>query len=198
MADGKSQSSFQTTIRNFSTKGIKQFHIVASAISGISAFYHFCILLFMAFPRSAISDRHLCNSWHFRTFCNFWHFHNFSSFHGHGNFDWPFFHCVYIDVQVFISFRAFYMDRIKVYVMQSMQCFYCFVLQILTSKFLKCVGGSTWITYNHGTSLLGRLQQCPKLDDHQTLRELPSNVQSWTIINHYENSPEKHAKCTPR
>ena len=148
-------------------------------------FCHFCIRL------SSIS-----------AFCYFWHFRilqfltGISTISGisatsslsaiSGNFDWQSFHCVYIDIQGFISSRAFYMDRIKVYVMWRMQCVYCFILQILTSKLSKYVGGFTLILTSK-FPIMAHIcwAGC-------------SNVQSWTIINHYENSPEKHAKCTPR
>ena len=93
------------------TKGIKRFRFRHIGISTFCNFLHFG---FLAFQHSAISG--ISAFWHFRILqflagisasCNFWHFRNFSSFHGHGNFDWQSFHLVS------------WLDRINVYVVWS-------------------------------------------------------------------------------
>ena len=63
------------------------------------------------------------------------------------------------------------------------------------SKFLKCAGSYTLISYNflrHNKDYTCRLQQCPKL--YVSF----GGLLNWTIIDHYHNYPRKHAKCTQK
>ena len=156
MAGGQSQSSFKTTIRNilgrnFSFLNFKKFHISASAISTFCSFWHFG---FIAFLHSAISDWHFCN------FLQAFPLLQFLAFLQLLLFPWPwkFWFAVF-------SFRlhwclGFYFVSCFLYGSDQGVCD------------VEYAGGSTLISYNHCTYLLGRLQQCPKLNDHQSLSEL--------------------------